>query len=192
MIFSNGVFGSGSLHFYGNVFISQSWVCFVLITHPQPISGIYTDCSKFDRQDLRIRVLLSQISGTSMNLYLLTFKLPVSGKSEVKLIYKRLYFFWKKKIFLNLRMLALLQGLLIKLCQKANYRQLAVEFWTPAFLRNRKGIQYLNKKCTMTFCSHIGKIMYQIFHSCGDMNTSRCLCYCRSRRTEKQWLKATR
>lgn len=100
--------------------------------------------------------------------------------------------FLLKKILLNLRMLALLQGLLIKLCQKANYRQLAVEFWTPAFLRNREGIQYLNKKCTMTFRSHIGKIMYQIFHSCGDTNASRCLCCCRSRTTEKQWLKATR
>jgi len=41
--------------------------------------------------------LLPQISGTSMNLYLLTFKFLGTGKSEVGPIYKRLYFFRKKK-----------------------------------------------------------------------------------------------
>ena len=30
--------------------MSQSWVCFVLIAHLESISGIYTDCGKFDRQ----------------------------------------------------------------------------------------------------------------------------------------------
>lgn len=102
-------------------------------------SGICTDCSKFDRQALCIWVLLPQISGIFMNLYLLTFKFLVSWKSEVKPIYKRLYFFWGgKKKFLNLRILALPQGVLIKLSQKPNYRHLAVEFWTPNFFKRQK------------------------------------------------------
>lgn len=60
--------------------------------HLQSILGIYTDCSKFVRQAFCIWVLLPQVSGTSMDLYLLTFQFPVGGKSEVKLTYKRLYF----------------------------------------------------------------------------------------------------
>lgn len=83
--------------------------------------------------------------------------------------------FFSEKIFLTLRILALPQGVLINLSQKPNDRHLAMEFWTPTFLKDRKGIQYLNKKCTMNFHSHIGKIMYQISHYYGDTNASRCL-----------------
>lgn len=90
----NEVFGNGFLHCYGNVFMSQLWVRFMLIMHLQSILGIYTDCSKFFRRAFCIWVLLPQVSGISMDLYLLTFQFPVGGKSEVKSTYTRLYF-WR-------------------------------------------------------------------------------------------------
>lgn len=92
LIWSSEVFGNGSLHVSGHSWF-RSLVC---AAKPlRSISGICTDCSTCDRQVLLAWVLPPLISETSINLYLLTFKFPLSGKSEVKPIYKRL--FLKKK-----------------------------------------------------------------------------------------------